>query len=266
MLEERNKIKQEQKQLQENCNICEQKIKGLLKRSKFCVFCNKFICKSHLVKKRPDPLNLEKLIQICSQCEEAKLEKLVFEKHNKTQQELVEQEHESLLQIEELMAKLDMLKNEQQNIRDEKKQQTEKHLSLVQNIQQQISELDQRLEEQNEEAVQLNEKHRLLLQNKKEEENQKSVYEQQIQEQQKELYEADLTLKNLCETINQLENELKQVIIIDVPIDRKLNRSEEGKGTIMFDSTINNLSRPSNIQKKSHIKDKPVSTKGYWCV
>ena len=26
------------------------------------LFCSKFICKSHLVKKRPDPLNLEKLI------------------------------------------------------------------------------------------------------------------------------------------------------------------------------------------------------------
>ena len=62
-----------------------------------------------------------------------------------------------------------------------------------------------------------------------------------------------------------MENELKQVIIIDVPIDRKLNRSEEGKGTIMFDS-LHNIGRPSNIVKKSGIKDKPVSTKGYWCV
>ncbi len=75
-------------------------------------FCGKALCKSHIVKKRQNPNNLEKFAKICEICEEKYLNKIIWEDFSRKKKKKEEESKQLDAQFNEIKNELAAKQNE----------------------------------------------------------------------------------------------------------------------------------------------------------
>ncbi|CAD8177414.1 unnamed protein product [Paramecium pentaurelia] len=279
-IEQRDRRKKDKKANQVNCPQCPASLQGILKSKAFCIFCLNYVCKTHIVKKRKDPLIDDKIGKICKECEDAILFQKIMSKHQKKEQELKDQYQELQNTLDNVNSQFKDLLSQEQTIKYTIEKGQKEYEKKEQQAKQNIKEAEDRQDQCNQESLQLSQQYRKLVEEKQIKEKEKQALQEKhenIQQQEQqiliEIQEIQENIKTVNETISNITQEIARINYNQKSEEKEKQSlfaryTQSGVGTIQIDSKqVSEIIPRTTIQKnKKQILDQPDRGEGFCCM
>ncbi|CAD8084649.1 unnamed protein product [Paramecium sonneborni] len=275
--DQRDMRKKEKKANQVNCPLCPASLQGLLKQKAFCIFCLNYVCKTHIVKKRKDPLIEDKIGKICRECEDLILYQKIMSKHQKKEQELQVQDKEFSNNLNNVNSQFQDLLSQEQTIKYQIDKDQKEHEKKDQQIKLNIKEAEDRQNQLNQESLKLSEQYRKLVEIKQGKEKEKQLLQEQLEKLQNDEQEIQLQNQQIQDQIKIVsENNSKLTLQIAQLSNNVQNDEREKKsifnayttsnfGTIQIDSKQASEIMPRPSKQKKEIDQHVRSDDAFCC-